>query len=169
MRHLLLVTSISLITLFWLPATASGTGNMYPPSSEHIQQSASNTRITVHLNCPGQLQATHGQAPIGVIGCKFDFITGKFVIVYPGSDLLRYGIHPGDSYLAIEGQPTVRNINWFQDITRGTPGTYVDMTVLHDGRPMDIKVMRKDSRLFAGCNTGGNNYFIWCAGQTKYW
>jgi hypothetical protein len=65
-------------------------------------------------------------------------------------------------------QPIVHNIQWFQDMTRGKPGTYVAMTVLHDGRPTDIEVMRKDSRLFTQYYSG-DNYFGWCAEQTRYW
>ena len=125
------------------------------------------TRVNLN-NRPGQFQDNHGAAPIGVMGCMFDPIAGTFLAVYPGSDLLRFGIHPGDSYLAIAGQPIVRNIKWVQDVTRGKPGTYVTMTVLHDGRPINIDVMRIDSRLFVQCYSG-DNYFRWCAAQTRYW
>ena len=127
------------------------------------------TRVNV-ANRPSQFQArvNHGEAPVGVIGCMFDPIAGTFLAVYPGSDLLRFGIHPGDSYLAISGQPIVHSISWFQNMTRGQPGTYVSMTVLHNGRPTDISVMRKDSRLFVQYYNG-DNYFRWCAAQTRYW
>jgi hypothetical protein len=79
----------------------------------------------------------------------FDYVTGKFLIIYPNSDLANFSICLGDSFLAIKGQSIITDIHWFQDMTRGIPGNYANMTILHDDRPIEIRVMLKDSRLFS--------------------
>src|SRR5258708_4587749 len=74
------------------------------------QPAKNRTQTRVNLNyLSGQTRsiANHGEISIGVIGCKLDCLTGKIVVIYPQSDLANLGIHAGDSFLAISGQPMV--------------------------------------------------------------
>lgn len=76
------------------------------------------TRVNLNAKI-GQFQDNHGCQPVGIMGCMLDPISATFLAVYPGSDLLRFGIHPGDGYLSVRGQPVVHSLYWFQDMTRG--------------------------------------------------
>jgi hypothetical protein len=112
--------------------------------------------------------ASHGEEPIGVLGCQVltTFLakhTGLILQIYPGSDLLSYGIHPGDKILRIDGRRFVARD--FSSDCRGMPGTRVNLLILHDGQEIEFSVMRKDARQFAHFD----QYYRHWADQTKYW
>ncbi|HEY9759640.1 MAG TPA: TonB C-terminal domain-containing protein [Oculatellaceae cyanobacterium] len=110
-----------------------------------------------------QVGAQHGQMTIGVLGCEFGMLNNQIRQILPGSDLLRYGFVPGDIIEAADGQ-RLRGKE-MQAYIRGTPGTYVQLSVLHQGQIVTVPVMRKDTRMFQ--NFSG--YFRKWAGQERFW
>lgn len=110
-----------------------------------------------------QVGAQHGQMTIGVLGCEFGMLNNQIRQILPGSDLLRYGFVPGDIIEAADGQ-RLRGKE-MQAYIRGTPGTYVQLSVLHQGQLVTVPVMRKDTRMFQ--NFSG--YFRKWAGQERFW
>jgi hypothetical protein len=107
--------------------------------------------------------AQHGQMTIGVLGCEFGMLNNQIRQILPGSDLLRYGFQVGDIIEAADGQ-RLRGKD-MQAYIRGTPGTYVQLTVLHQGQMVTVPVMRKDTRMFQSYS----GYFRKWAGQEKFW
>jgi hypothetical protein len=110
-----------------------------------------------------QADASHGAVTIGVLGCEFGLMNGQIRQILPGSDLLRYGIQPGDVIEAADGQPLRGRA--LQAYTRGTPGTYVQLTILHQGQLATFPIQRKDARTFSTYN----GYFKKWAAQEKFW
>jgi TonB family protein len=110
-----------------------------------------------------QADASHGAMTIGVLGCEFGLMNGQIRQILPGSDLLRYGIQPGDVIEAADGQPLRGRA--LQAYTRGTPGTYVQLTILHQGQIATFPIQRKDARTFSNYN----GYFKKWAAQEKFW
>jgi hypothetical protein len=110
-----------------------------------------------------QADASHGAMTIGVLGCEFGLMNGQIRQILPGSDLLRYGVQPGDVIEAADGQPLRGRA--LQAYTRGTPGTYVQLTILHRGQIATFPIQRKDARTFSSYN----GYFKKWAAQEKFW
>lgn len=110
-----------------------------------------------------QADASHGAMTIGVLGCEFGLMNGQIRQILPGSDLLRYGIQPGDIIEAADGQRLRGRA--LQAYTRGTPGTYVQLTILHQGQIATFPIQRKDARVFSNYN----GYFKKWAAQEKFW
>ncbi len=110
----------------------------------------------------------HGEAHMGVLGGPYNLMTGVIRQVLPGSDLNRFGIHPGDRYLGINGH----RFNGFTFVKEchGTPGSVIYLVILHDGQVVNIAVRRMDGRIANQQNRGlwGNNY-RWEAAQNQYW
>jgi hypothetical protein len=110
-----------------------------------------------------QSSIQHGQSTIGVLGCEFGMLNNQIRQILPGSDLLRYGIVPGDIIEAADGQALRGKA--MQAYVRGTPGTYIQLTIMHQGRVATVPVQRKDAREFS--NFSG--YFRKWANQEKFW
>jgi hypothetical protein len=110
-----------------------------------------------------QADASHGAMTVGVLGCEFGLMNGQIRQILPGSDLLRYGIQPGDVIEAADGQPLRGRA--LQAYTRGTPGTYIQLTILHQGQLATFPIQRKDARVFSNYN----GYFKKWAAQEKFW
>ena len=110
-----------------------------------------------------QADASHGAMTIGVLGCEFGLSNGQIRQIMPGSDLLRYGIQPGDVIEAADGQQLRGKA--LQAYTRGAPGTYIQLTILHQGRIGTFPIQRKDARMF----TSYNGYFKKWAAAEKFW
>ncbi len=110
-----------------------------------------------------QAAVQHGQSTIGVLGCEFGLLNNQIRQIMPGSDLLRYGFAPGDIIEAADGQHLRGKA--MQAYVRGQPGTYIQLTVLHQGRIVTVPVMRKDTREFANYN----GYFRKWAANEKFW
>ena len=110
-----------------------------------------------------QADASHGAMTVGVLGCEFGLMNGQIRQILPGSDLLRYGIQPGDVIEAADGQPLRGRA--LQAYTRGTPGTYVQLTILHQGQVATFPIQRKDARTFSNYN----GYFKKWAATEKFW
>jgi hypothetical protein len=142
-------------------------------AQEQLNSEGANTedeqRRLFHLRLPRLSgEANHGELPVGVLGCEilttlFNSHNGVIVRIYPGSDLTRFGIHVGDRIIGYQGHRFIRN--QFSEDCRGTPGTTIDLLIMHDGQEMEIQAVRKDARLFARYE----NYYRKCAEQTKYW
>jgi TonB family protein len=127
-----------------------------------FQGSASNTRLLprtpeadqtpiplstiVQSKKPIELSASHGYAAVGVLGFEWEMLSKRIIKIFPGSDLLNYGIVPGDRILAEDGNPVGFST---PKRMRGEPGTYVQVTILHNGQVINAQVQRKDAAEFA--------------------
>jgi hypothetical protein len=120
---------------------------------------------------PNNLQADHGQAPIGVIGAELVAknwssreVTIK--ILYPQSDLNHFDVHPGDRIVAVDNE-SFSGLTDFRNRSRGMPGTTVELTIWGrgDGFSKTITVKRIDARTLPQ----NDSYFNWAASQTRYW
>lgn len=134
-------------------------------ASPQINGSASQLQSSLEQQTPLD---EHGEAHMGVLGGPFNFFNGVIIQVFPGSDLNRFGIHPGDKYLGINGHKF--NSFTFVQECHGLPGSIINLVVLHDGQVMNIAVRRMDGREAyreAGNGWGGN--YRWAAGQNQYW
>jgi TonB family protein len=123
-----------------------------------LQGAAQNSQSSFY-----QSSISHGQITIGVLGCEFGLLNNQIRQIMPGSDLLRYGVMPGDIIEAADGQ-SLRG-KAMQSYIRGTPGTFVQLTIFHQGRTVTIPVQRKDARLFSNYN----GYFKKWAAHEKFW
>ena len=110
-----------------------------------------------------QSSVQHGQSTVGVLGCEFGMLNNQIRQILPGSDLLRYGFAPGDIIEAADGQQLHGKA--MQAYVRGTPGTYIQLSILHQGRLVTVPVLRKDAREFS--NFSG--YFRKWAASEKFW
>jgi hypothetical protein len=110
-----------------------------------------------------QSSISHGQMTIGVLGAEFGMLNNQIRQILPGSDLLKYGITPGDIIEAADGQQLRGKA--MQAYIRGTPGTYVQLTILHRGQLLTIPVQRKDTREFSSYDS----YFRKWAAKEKFW
>jgi len=112
-----------------------------------------------------QQEVNHGEIPVGVLGTYTDYY-GKILDIYPGSDLIRAGIKPGDTVVSQNGH-TFKSIKEYQDDCRGLPGSWMELEVERNGVRRTYQVMRKDARLFTSRDPDG--YFKWCVEQIKRW
>ncbi len=117
------------------------------------------------------LEATedHGELTVGVLGAS---VYGhRIKEVFPGSDLNRYEVRPGDVMLRIDGQDW-RDLRTLIRLTQGPPGSIIRITVKRWEQIVTVPVHRVDSRVFVNCNTQGSpnaNYFRQCAAKTRKW
>jgi hypothetical protein len=134
------------------------------------QNSESDTQqspIDLHAtSLSGQVEG--GELPIGVLGCEtlftlFNSHSGIILKIFPGSDLLRLGIRPGDRIIGIDGHRIARKN--FSRECRGTPGTTINLLIERGGQEIEVQAVRKDARIFGAYS----HYFRKWAGQTKYW
>lgn len=179
--------ALALILLMPLSATAEALEGKVSRSAvrEDAQQSDANDRAQGSLQSEGASsgsqqsqfdfqsqrlsgQAEHGELPIGVLGCRilcslFGARSALILKIYPGSDLVRVGVKPGDKIIGINGHRFVRKS--FTSECRGSPGTAIDLTIERQGQELEVEVIRKDARIFAAYE----RYFQKWADRTKYW
>lgn len=179
--------ALALILLIPLSATGQALEGKVSKSSvrENAQQSNANDQTQGSLQSDGANsgsqqsqfdlqtqrlsgQAEHGELPIGVLGCRilcslFGAHSALILKIYPGSDLTRVGVKPGDKIIGINGHRFVRKN--FTAECRGSPGTAIDLTIERQGRELEVEVIRKDARIFAAYE----RYFRKWADRTKYW
>jgi hypothetical protein len=91
-----------------------------------------------------QPQENHGIESLGCLGIHYELADGRIDIVYPESDLNRFGVRSGDYIEAINGHPY--NSATFQDECVGAPGSQVELVISRVGR---IVISRVDSRRLA--------------------
>lgn len=95
---------------------------------------------------PIELSASHGYAAVGVLGFEWEIISGRIIRIFPGCDLLRFGITEGDRIVSEDGM----RIGFSSPSRmRGAPGTFVQITVQHNGQLINAQVQRKDAADFA--------------------
>lgn len=115
--------------------------------------------------------AQHGESPIGVLGLKVDFFTGRVLQVFPPSDLKRFQIRPGDRVLGYMGHQFTNGWQMVEEVV-GIPGTPCEITFLHNGRIISIQALRTDARLLVQYDSQTDacfNHYHNCAAQTRYW
>ncbi len=134
-----------------------------------FSESANGNNITqtrVNLNTKaGQVQANHGEVPVGVVGIKISERLGGAIIIeeYPPSNLWKLGIVPGDKVVGVEGQPV--NFITFEDQCHGRPGRLRNLTIVHNGQIRNIAVPLVDARMMVQYNPG----FQQSASMTVQW
>ncbi len=95
-----------------------------------------------------QLPEMHVSQPkLGVLGAMIQAQTNRFIAIFPGSDLCRYNIRPGDIVVAANG----RDVNPAQYLKacEGPIGSTITLTICASGRGwINATVVRKDPMLF---------------------
>jgi hypothetical protein len=146
-------------------ATQSSSQKSMSEQNSGSDQQRSSSELKTPLLTGG---AEHGEIPVGVLGCQlitslFNAQSAEIIKIYPGSDLLRFGVQPGDRVVGINGHRFIRK--QFAAECRGIPGTRIDLIITHREQEMEIQVLRKDAREFAS----NVHYFRKWAAATKYW
>jgi hypothetical protein len=108
--------------------------------------------------------AVGGEATIGCLGANFTN-DGMLRIIYPPSDLNRFGIAPGDRILSINGEKWP-GMHKFQRKCLGLPGTVMTLGILHNGQAQLYEVRRISSRELVQYGGGyysqyANKYVTW--------
>lgn len=93
------------------------------------------------------LQEQHENAYVGVgisIEARQDGQGFNIVQVEPGGPALEAGIQPGDVLVEADGQPVQSlSAGQLRDLIRGEEGTSVSLSVLRNGRQLDLSMKRK--------------------------
>jgi hypothetical protein len=108
-------------------------------------------------------QASGGEESYGVLGAVVDEPTGMLKTVFPESDLNRFGVHPGDRILGINGHRY--DPSTWQAECRGIPGGVIELVIAHEGLVSTYPVKRTDSRALAG----KASYYRKWANRTRSW
>ena len=132
--------------------------NQYSLASSAEQQS--------NIGFPGN----HGQHIVGVIGCEVSQFTGNILKVFPPSNLNNWNIHPGDRVLGYANHRFISGRDMVRVGCMGPPGSLMELTILHDGRPISLQCPRIDSRLVVGFDRLlGSRHYEQCASQSRFW
>jgi hypothetical protein len=109
----------------------------------------------------------HGQFEMGTVGFHISD-TGVVQKIYPGSDVLRFGIHKGDRVLGYNGHPFVSVQNIVNEAV-GIPGSIMELTFLHDGHVITIPAKRVDARMFQKYSGWGYNRINQAINMDRSW
>ena len=114
-----------------------------------------------------QRQPQHGQFVMGIVGFH---ITDSGVVqsIYPGSDVLRYGIHVGDRVLGYNNHPFV-SVQNVVDEAVGVPGSIFPITFLHNGQVVTLPIRRIDARVFQHFANWGYNHIDQAVQMDRSW
>ncbi len=77
---------------------------------------------------------------LGTVGLRLDKKTGSIIEIFPGSDLEKSGCQPGDCITAVDGLPL--DGDYLVNALLGKPDSNLSLTILHDGQPMTVSVVR---------------------------
>ncbi len=109
----------------------------------------------------------HGQFKMGTVGFHISD-TGVVQKIYPGSDVLRFGIHKGDRLIGYNGHQFV-SVQNVVDEAVGIPGSIMELTFMHDGRVLTIPAKRMDARMFQKYSGWGYNHITDAIKMDRSW